>query len=164
MYGCMLGCMYRVVLLWTHLTEEGRWCTGWCKCIYQNNQWPVCLLQGIPGGQRSVSLRWIQGEVWKTHQKERLQWGTLGDWEQPYSDAWGLWGACQRLGASFWLHTGCYQWFVYVCLLYGNVNLIGYIYRNNFFKMALRLESFIGYNNKKVLEESLSSWTLNTSS
>lgn len=45
--------------------------------------------QGIPGPQRPLPLRRVQGEVWQAQQEERVQRGAVGDREQPHRQ--GFW-------------------------------------------------------------------------
>lgn len=45
--------------------------------------------QGIPGPQRPLPLRGVQGEVWQAQQEERVQRGAVGDREQPHRQ--GFW-------------------------------------------------------------------------
>lgn len=61
--------------------------------------------QGIPGPQRPLPLRGIQGEVWQAQQEERVQRGALGDREQPYRQ--GLWLPGEQRVALHALESRC---------------------------------------------------------
>lgn len=58
--------------------------------------------QGIPGPQRPLPLRGVQGEVWQAQQEERVQRGAVGDREQPYCQGFWLPGELSSVPETPW--------------------------------------------------------------
>lgn len=64
---------------------------GWpgSEAVRGSRAQPPISHQGIPGPQRPLPLRGVQGEVRQAQQEERVQRGAVGDREQPYCQ--GFW-------------------------------------------------------------------------